>query len=467
MKKIICLVAIFCSLIPVSPVAAASAPLPSLLFREVKLKGEDFIVLQATANDVKLDDYWLGYDSSASLDAITPEYRLASATLQAGQAVTLVNDDAVPTCDAFYTMDMPFDLAETKGTVGLWHRTTDLTTASITYTRVDSFSWTTTASGKADIVRPDVVEKDYQSVDPLVLPVWFRDLTAAPMTWNVGGLRLDTDGNCIIQTKDASVKYGDTTSNIPTVDDTSQSNGENTEPSDDTAYPLITELLPNPSGSGNDDTDEFIELYNPNDSVFSLDWYVLQTGTTTKHSYTFLAGTSLAPGYSVFYAEDTNLAMSNTSGQVRLLDDAGRVVSETTAYDGADDGVAWAFIDGSWQWTSLPTPGAANVMAETAQTVVAAAVKSVTTTAKKTTAVKAAATKNAVAKTAKTKAVTATAGKGLASEATKPPRGIHPLVLVGILLAAVGYGLYEHRQDVANSLYQFKSNRANRRSNRR
>jgi len=465
MKKIMCLLTLLFALLPSVPVAA-SAPLQSLMFRDVKLKGEDFIVLQATTNNVKLDEYWLGYDSSAPLDAISPEYRLAAVTLQAGQAVMLVNDDAVPTCDALYSMDMPFDLTETKGTVGLWHRTTDNATASITYSRVDSFNWTTTATAKADIVRPDAVEKDYSSADPLVLPVWFRDLGTGTTTWNAGGLQFDADSNCVVRTKSGvSQQYSDTSSNPPSIDDTPTTSDSDEAVDGDLSYPLITELLPNPSGSGTDATDEFIELYNPNSEPFPLDGYTLQTGTTTKHSYIFPAATYLVPGYTAFYAEDTGLSMSNTSGQARLLDADGGVVAETAAYDGADDGVAWVSINGSWQWTTSSTPGVANIAAEPVKIVTAAAVKSATTTAtKKAAAVKTASTKKATTKTSTSKATTAS--KGVASEATKPVRGIHPLVLVGILLAAVGYGVYEHRQDLANSLYQFKSNRATRRSNR-
>jgi len=459
MKRIIWFVALLLAFVQVSPVAAETA-LPALVFREAKLKGEDFIVLQATTDNVKLDEYWLGYDSSATLDVIDPEYRLAPVTLQTGQAVMLVNDDAVPTCDALYTMDMPLDLAETKGTVGLWHREPAATSAAISYNRIDSFSWTTTASGKADIVRPDTTEKS------LTLPVWFRDISKGLLTWRVGDLQQDQQGSCMLKTTSGVVlgTYTDTTSSTPTIEEGTGSD-EPLPDAIDLEYPHITEVLPNPSGTGNDDTDEFIELYNPNDVAFSLDGFVLQTGTTTKHSYVFPAGSSMAPGYSVFYAEDTNLAMSNTSGQARLLDAAGQIVAETAAYDGADDGVAWALVDGSWQWTTSPTPGATNVAATVVTAVTA--VKSATTTVKKTTTAKTTATKKTTAKTTKAKAATTSSGKSIASEATKPLRGIHPLVLVGILLAAVGYGLYEHRQDLANTLYQLRSNRTTRRSNRR
>lgn len=462
MKKTIWFVSLLLAFVQICPVVAAETALPPLVFREAKLKGEDFIVLQATTDNVKLDEYWLGYDSSAALDVIDPEYRLASVTLQEGQAAMLVNDDAVPTCDALYTMDMPLDLAETKGTVGLWRREPSTTSLTISYERVDSFSWTTTVSSKADIVRSETTEKN------LGLPVWFRDIAGGLLAWRVGDLQQDNQGLCVLKTISGTVlgTYTDTTPTTPTIEEETPATDDAT-PAVDLQYPVVTELLPNPSGTGNDDNNEFIELYNPNDIPFSLDGFVLQTGTTTKHSYTFPAGTSLAPGYGVFYAEDTNLAMSNTSGQARLLDGGGQVIAETSAYDGADDGVAWAMVDGLWQWTTSPTPGTANTLTVAVKTVTKTAVKSATTSVKKAATTKATTAKKTTTKTTKAKAVTTSSSKSIASEATKPLRGIHPLVLVGILLAAVGYGVYEHRQDLANALYQFRSNRTARRSNRR
>lgn len=429
---------------------AIQVELPPLVFREVKLKGEDFIVLQATTDDVKLDEYWLGYSSSAALDDIDPEYRLAAATLQTGKSVLLVNDEAVPTCDALYTMDMPVDLAETKGTVGLWHRE-GVTSAQILYDRVDSFSWTTSKTGVADIIRPTTAE------DGLEVPTWFRQLDAGNLAWQIGDLRHDDEGLCTLVTTSGAVlgTYTAVAYDVPVVE---ESEVTYVEPVNvDLAYPLVTELLPNPAGTGNDSTDEFIELYNPNGVAFSLDGFTLQTGTTTLHSYVFPEDAILAPGYHAFYAEETGLSMSNTSGQARLLDPSGQIVAETGVYDGADDGVSWAFVSGAWKWTTTPTPGAANTLTQ------------VVKAAKKTTAKKATTKKATTKKTTTTKAKTAStaSASSIASEATKPLRGIHPLVLVGILLAAVGYGLYEHRQDLANAFYQFKNNRTVRRSHRK
>ena len=548
MKRFVWVFIFVIVLMPAMPVAAQTVPVSPLVFRETKLKGQDFIVLEATTDKVQLDQFWLGYSSSLPLDDIEPEYRLGAATLDKGDAILLVNDDSVPPCDADFVMAMPVDLAETKGTVGLWQRSVG-SSSNISYVRVDSFSWSTAATAKADIVRPDSVEKG------LMTPVWFRDLKTDVMTWKVGDLTIDEATGCVIKTSAGTVVNGypdgtrptpptietipntttpstnttaqtDTTqtttnaSGTPAQTDThttppstggqstaqtpattTQTSSETkpipTEPSQTSVptteiptvlkSPEITELLPNPVGTGTDATDEFIELYNPNDTGFSVAGYTLQTGTTTKHSYVFPAGTVLAPrSYAAWYAKDTHLALSNTAGQARLIDTHDVVLDETASYEGADDGMTWAVIDNVWQWTARPTPAAENLASlpiiptvtavqsvVQAAPVATAAAKSVASTVKATTTKATAAVKSATTstksssptvKTTTAKKTTAAASH-VASDA-RQVRGVHPLVLAGVVLAAVGYGLYEHRIDLANKLYQLRSHRATRRAHR-
>ena len=470
MKKLFCFVAFMMVMLPASPVAAETAQtvLPPLVFREAKLKGEDFIVLQAVADGVRLDEYWLGYDSSAPLGAINPEYQLAAATLHAGEAVLLTNDEAVPTCDAMYAMDMPMDLAETKGTMALWHREAAETTADIHYTRIDSFSWPTTQTGMADIVRPTTAE------DGLDMPTWFRQLDKGTMVWQVGNLVLDEEGICTLSTRTGVVTaYPVMTDTEPpavveTEDTGTDTTGEEAVANTGLLAPQITELLPNPAGTGTDATDEYIELYNPNVDAFDLSGYTLRVGLTTTHSYVFPAGSVMAgQGFTAYYATDTGLTMSNSGGQAMLIAPDGTELTATDPYGTASDGKAWAIAEGVWYWTTSPTPGVSNVIAsQTAVKLAAAttkkAVKAATT--KKATTKKTAAKTTTKKTAAKAKSAAATTASGAAPERTV--RGIHPLVLALVALAAVGYGLYEYRHDLANAVYKYRANRAARRSHR-
>lgn len=467
------LVSLLLGCVPAGQVMAetVAAPVtPELAFREVKIKGDDFMVLQAGANEIQLGEYWLGYSSSDPIESLAQEYQLATGVLRPKQAVVLVGDSAVPTCDAVLAMDLPMALAETKGAVALWHQRRLADGKSITYDFVDSFTWTNTKTGFADIIRPTTTE------DGLAQPTWFRRLAEGKLTWEVANLLSDETGTCSLVTKSGATAG----SYDPPMADTPPAVVETEEGSDSSAAadgttggnvgliaPQITELLPNPAGTGTDATDEYIELYNPNSVTFDLGGYLLETGLTTTHTYTFPAGTLLQPqSFATFFASETGLAMSNTSGQAVLKDEDGVVIAATDPYGTAADGKAWALADGVWYWTIMPTPEAANIIAEAAAKVLTASTIKTTTTktaaAKKTTT----ATKKATAPKAKT-TTAKTATKKVASEATTPPRGIHPLVLALVAIVAVGYGVYEYRTDLANAFHKFRTDRAARRSHRR
>lgn len=221
--------------------------------------------------------------------------------------------------------------------------------------------------------------------------------------------------------------------------------------------PMLSEFLPNPASPQTDADDEFIELYNSNDAYFDLSGYVLEVGLTTKRSYTIPSGTKIPPRtFLAFFSAQTNLALSNSGSQVALVDPLGRTLVQSEAYGTAKDGQAWVFAGGIWQWTTKPTPNATNVVSTPV-------VKS-KSTAKKSTM---------VATTSANKPGTTTTISGSSSEedikndavlaaATSTP--LHPGVLALVAVFAVLYGAYEYRRDVANRIYQFRTNRATRRA---
>lgn len=448
--------------------SALTVAVPELAFREVKIKGDDFAVLQAAVN-LEMSDYWIGYDSSDVASFPQPEYQLSSGKLVAGEAALLVSGDSVPTCDAVYAMDMPVALAETKGIVALWKKLPyEPATKTQPYALVDSFTWINTKTGVADIVRPAGTDDSITA-----LQVWFRDLGAGKLTWSVGNLR-DTESGCVLEVKGVPVQTLPVPqpSEPPVVVQDPTTPEETTTPitNEGLTAPYITELLPNPTGTGTDATDEFIELYNPNAATYDISGYVLESGVTTKHSYIFPTGTILAPqSFTSFGVATTGLTLSNSSGQATLYsDNDGEVLSETESYGSAPDGQSWVLADGEWSWTTTPTPGNANALTQPVAITTAAKVLTATSTAKKTTTTAKAATTTAKAtKAATTKAATTKASTTAASKTTdRPLRGLHPLVLAVVAAAAVGYGLYEYRHDVANAFYKFRSNRATRRSHR-
>lgn len=120
----------------------------------------------------------------------------------------------------------------------------------------------------------------------------------------------------------------------------------------------ITELLPNPTSY--DTGNEFVELYNSLDRPVQLVGYTLQLGPAFTKSHTFTAGTIESQQYSSFSDTELGITLPNTTASLRLIAPDGTIVSETEAYHDSADNMAWAFIDRSWQYTNVPTPGAAN-----------------------------------------------------------------------------------------------------------
>lgn len=120
---------------------------------------------------------------------------------------------------------------------------------------------------------------------------------------------------------------------------------------------MITEILPNPSGS--DAGNEFIELYNADTEAVSLKNYQLAIGAKTYA----LPDQSLPPeAYLTLSDIDLGGSLPNTTGlPMWLMTIRDIEVAAVPAYANAKDDVSWAFIDGQWQYTYVPTPGEANV----------------------------------------------------------------------------------------------------------
>lgn len=218
--------------------------------------------------------------------------------------------------------------------------------------------------------------------------------------------------------------------------------------------PQLTELLPNPKTPQTDAEDEFVELYNSNASPYDLSGYVLRIGLTGSKKYTFPVGTKLPPKtFVAFFSADTNISLSNSSGRVVLFDPLEREIGKTDQHGTAKDGQSWARAQGTWQWTTQPTPNAEN------------AIRAPATTTKKSTTSKTAAAKTATAATSK-KSQTSAGQNVAAFEEPEQKSNVHPLVLAVVGGFALLYGAYEYRHDMANKFYQLRSYRAARRENR-
>ena len=257
------------------------------------------------------------------------------------------------------------------------------------------------------------------------------------------------------------------------------------EPSDTTPIvgnpglpPQITELLPNPAAPASDSVDEFIELYNPNDQPIVLTGYKLQSGNTFSYSYTFPVISLAGREYRAFKVTETGTILSNTSGQVRLLDPSGGVVGQTNSYDDALEGQAWAIINGVWQWTTSPSANGPNILTKAELKPVGvikpAAAKTsfpktavTKTSAAKTPSTKKASTKSkAAAKTAAAKTAKTTPARKAYQDPAAAPATLHPGILAGVGIITLLYAAYEYRHDAVNAIRRLRRYREIRRATR-
>ncbi|MBC7707875.1 lamin tail domain-containing protein [Polaromonas sp.] len=493
----LCLILSLGSAISLSIAAATvvNAPTPAvpsaLAIAEIKVTGDEFIVLQnnTTADIQDLSRYSLKSfnNTNPSASGVTSASQsLPAVTLGQGQQL-LLSAGVRPTCGASLAGKLSLSLVDGGGYLQVLNTAATNTNPVV----VDSVSWSSSAVS------------DIQSVPSSTKSpgaVYYRFNSGTAYTWQLA--TLDASSSCRLNVQLAG---GTTTTSVTTttllasadsapatiissgVASSSQSTPSESslpEPDRGLLIPEITELLPNPNGSGNDATEEYIELYNPNDTEFELSGFRLQSGITTLHDFTFSSGAILAPkSFASYFAADTGLSLSNNGSRVQLLDPSGAILIVTESYGTARDGQSWALANGHWYWSLTPTPGAANTVTLPA-VVSKAAPKAVTplksAAVEKPTKTKLSA-KHTTAKPSKTpkapKAAKKAKPKKVKTDKPKPinvtptaasvsARPIQTRVVALVAGIAVLYGLYEYRADLANGIYKlrtkFGASRANR-----
>lgn len=167
------------------------------------------------------------------------------------------------------------------------------------------------------------------------------------------GMDLDDSGNCVTH---------DECSNLPEIQTMilgGYKRGNENNCILDLLPLKITEVLPNPIG--NDDGNEFIELYNPNDSDINLSDYILYVGSNNVE-YNFPDNSHVKAGeYLAFSNNDIKFTLINTSSSVALRSADDTLIDEIPIYSNLGEGMAWVEINDVWQYTNRPTPGSANL----------------------------------------------------------------------------------------------------------
>lgn len=449
------------------PLAKAAAPPvlagpPGLSLIEIKITGNEFVMLQnntgAAISD--LSKYWLyNFNNVNPLAAgvSSSTQQLPAAPLGDGQTI-LLNTTGGQTCGAAVTTKLSISLTDSGGFLEVVQ--TSVVNNVLQQTAGDAVSWSSGANSTPGMIA-NVLSS---TADPAGAYYRYQNTTTSPpYLWQASDI--DSTNPCQLDIKiSGATTAGPTNPGVQffagppppaTIIEATDNSGQTAViPSADIglAAPVVNEVLPNPAAPQADDEDEFIELYNSNDRAFDLTGFKLEVGTRTLHDYTFPAGASLpAHSFMAFYSVDTNLSMSNTGGQVKLLDPFDNILSQTDIYSSAKDGQTWALANSKWYWTTVPTPNASNI------------IKLPVTAKKKTkTSVK---KSSAVASAVKVKDSSASSSSDSSGTAAiAKSSNLHLPILVGVGIAALIYALYEYRHDLANRVYQFRRYREARRA---
>ncbi len=427
-----------------SDATLADAPLAKeLSLSQIKITGDEFIVLRnMTSGNLQLGNFWLQYYNDFNLTnagVSNNSAQLPAVSLQPQQEILLSLGTAA-NCGQIWVSKLPFSLKDTAGILQVV--SVNQSGGVLGYKTEDQVTWSSKTTDPTDI-------KAVSSSS--AAQIYFKNNGLWQATSSPPGC--SAVGTTVSQATSTPSSLSQSGSSPPSIVLSAAATAQTSSPTlpasdEGLSAPQISELLPNPAPPQSDSTDEYIELYNPNDKPFDLSGFTLQVGTTTLHDFTFPSGQFILQPHEFrsFYITQTSLSLTNDGGQAMLLDPAGNVIAKTDVYSGAKDGYAWVFANGLWQWTTVATPDAANkIVAPTAAAKKAAATK---TTAKKTSA--------STSKKSKRPAISSYSNP---SSTADSPSALHPAILAVIGTAALIYALYEYRHDLANALYRFQRNR--------
>ncbi|MBU1039129.1 lamin tail domain-containing protein [Patescibacteria group bacterium] len=139
-------------------------------------------------------------------------------------------------------------------------------------------------------------------------------------------------------------------------------NNETTlEPSKNTVQ--FNELYPNPPL---DDLTEFIELFNPTDQSINLDNWLLEDNifSYTINQQSLVSTIIKSQDFLLLPRTTTGLILDNIGTEKITLTSPDKLIKISVSYQGpAKEGASYARQnDGSWIWTTKPTPGQTNII---------------------------------------------------------------------------------------------------------
>ncbi|PJB99383.1 MAG: hypothetical protein CO077_02060 [Candidatus Nealsonbacteria bacterium CG_4_9_14_0_8_um_filter_35_12] len=136
---------------------------------------------------------------------------------------------------------------------------------------------------------------------------------------------------------------------------------------------VINEFLPSPAGS--DATEEWIEIFNPNDFEVNLSGWKIQDTIGKTKIYTFPKETKIsAKGFLVLKRPVSKITLNNDGDGLKLTDSDGKTIDEIS-YQKAEKGKSYnktplesskedltGQTDSGWIWSNNLTPGSENIV---------------------------------------------------------------------------------------------------------
>jgi PKD repeat protein len=124
---------------------------------------------------------------------------------------------------------------------------------------------------------------------------------------------------------------------------------------------IISEFMPNPSGE--DEENEWIELFNQSGQIANLTNWQLDDQTGDSPPFVFPINSLIAPEqFLIIRRPISQIALDNDRDQVRLLYPDGSLATEISYSGETEEGLAVAFDGQDYFWTKVPTPGATNII---------------------------------------------------------------------------------------------------------
>lgn len=427
---------------------------PDLVISQFKITSNDgqfFMLYNTTDQTIDMGLVQLVYYNSYNLSAATSSKIIQLSGQLEPKSYYLVNDGPLTLCYRMIVNSVSLGLSSTAGAVQVQRLTQNNPGSAVTSQLQDYVSWTkTTVSG---VQKLPASTKQFLLRQPQDSS--FNPLISSPGQGSWQTVEPSTNNPCSLTTTQVIPAQVQTNmlmlSSTPppvTIISIAASTTGPYMPAENIGLmaPIVNELSPNPKSPQTDADDEFIELYNPNSKSFNLTGFSLGTGINRSYKKKFADGTKLPPkSFTAFFSSGTNLALSNTGSQARLIDPFDNVISKSKEYSNAKEGQTWALANNDWYWTNQPTPNAANVINGGS------------------TATSSTGNKNGAVQGTSTETSNETNG-GSAPHTPAQVATLHPSTLAGVTTLALGYGAYEYRQDIANRVRQFRSHRATRRN---